>query len=180
MNCLYQLSVKTSSVKSVMMTMMSKTVRVMICFMLPAYLSMSALIVHEGSWLRFIIHILKTKTLKLIFPFNKIGNVYHKTRKSHFFRLASSDDSLSRINSWLRYWIVISVFSLPSIILDYLNLGHQFTLMKTCFIVWCLLPPPLSGSELIFYQVRKHKLDFLCVCNSVENFPDFSFVQTLP
>ena len=94
--------------------------------------------------------------------------------------MASSDDSLSRINSWLRYWIVISVFSLPSIILDYLNLGHQFTLMKTCFIVWCLLPPPLSGSELIFYQVRKHKLDFLCVCNSVENFSDFSFVQTLP
>ena len=71
--------------------------RKFLCFLIPAYLSMSALITStkngEGSWIKYIYF---TKRQK---------------RKSSF-RVKTNGDG-ERINSWLRYWVVMAAISLP-------------------------------------------------------------------
>ena len=57
--------------------------------------------------------------------------------------------------SWLRYWVVISLFSLLELPLDKLNFLPGYTIIKLVFMLWCLLPGPLSGSNVIFQMVKK-------------------------
>jgi len=62
---------------------------------------------------------------------------------------ASREDDLS----WLRYWVVIALASVPELVLDKLNFLPHYNVMKYGFIGWCLVPGPLSGSEIIFQQI---------------------------
>ena len=56
--------------------------------------------------------------------------------------------------SWMRYWVVISIFSLLEIPLDSLSVIPGYSTVKMMFIFWCLSPGHFSGSELIFGQVQ--------------------------
>ena len=69
---------------------------------------------------------------------------------------ASREDDLS----WLRYWVVIALASVPELVLDKLNFLPHYNILKYGFIGWCLVPGPLSGSEIIFQQVaiQRNKL----------------------
>ena len=80
--------------------------RKMLCFLAPAYLSMTALTTSE------------------------------------------KEDDLS----WLRYWVVIALASVPEILLEKLSILPKFNLAKYVFIGWCLMPGQLSGSEILFQQ----------------------------
>jgi len=62
---------------------------------------------------------------------------------------ASREDDLS----WLRYWVVIALASVPELVLDKLNFLPHYNILKYGFIGWCLVPGPLSGSEIIFQQI---------------------------
>ena len=55
--------------------------------------------------------------------------------------------------SWMRYWVAISIFSLLEIPLDSLNVLPGYSTVKLVFILWCLVPGPCGGSELLFQQV---------------------------
>ena len=60
---------------------------------------------------------------------------------------------------WLKYWSVLSLFSLVELLLD--PLVHHFTwylLAKCVFLIWCMAPMEQNGSNLIFSQVY-----FVCV-----------------
>ena len=54
---------------------------------------------------------------------------------------------------WLRYWVVIALFSLLEIPLDQLEFVPGYNIAKLLFILWCLAPGPLSGTEVIYGQV---------------------------
>ena len=56
--------------------------------------------------------------------------------------------------AWLRYWVVISIFSLVELPLDKLNFIPCYNTIKLVFVLWCLLPGPASGSNIIFQLVR--------------------------
>ena len=56
--------------------------------------------------------------------------------------------------SWLRYWVVISLLSLLEIPLDRLNFMPGYSRIKMMLVGWCLIPGPLSGSNVIFKIVR--------------------------
>ena len=78
------------------------------------------------------------------------------------------------MSAWLRYWVVVSCATLPEMVLDRLTgVPHVNTLVS----MWCLLPGPLSGSELIFPQVSLLSSGLKCL---MENTPDISVVQVLP
>ena len=55
---------------------------------------------------------------------------------------------------WMRYWVVISIFSLLEIPLDSLNFLPGYSTLKLVFIIWCLMPGECSGSQIIFEKVR--------------------------
>jgi len=90
-------------------------IKKLVCFLVPAYFSMSALI------------------------------------------SASKEDDLA----WLRYWVVMASASLPELVLDKLNILPNYNVLKYSFIGWCLIPGPLSGSEIIFHQINP----FFQMCN---------------
>ena len=55
---------------------------------------------------------------------------------------------------WLKYWSILSWFSLIELILD--PFAKHFTgyiLLKCIFLVWCMAPIDENGSNLIFSQV---------------------------
>ena len=56
--------------------------------------------------------------------------------------------------SWLSYWVVISTFSLVELPLDKLNFLPCYNTIKLVFVLWCLLPGPASGNNIIFQMVR--------------------------
>ena len=56
--------------------------------------------------------------------------------------------------TWLRYWVVISIFSLVELPLDNLNFLPCYNCVKLIFVLWCLLPGLFSGSNIIFQMVR--------------------------
>ena len=57
------------------------------------------------------------------------------------------------LDSWLRYWVVVSCAAIPDILLASLELLPHHDTLRTVFICWCLCPGPLSGTELLFNQV---------------------------
>ena len=65
----------------------------------------------------------------------------------------SGEESQTSLQGWLRYWVVVSCAAIPEIILDKFKLIPHYNIIKTIFICWCLLPGPLSGSEIIFLEV---------------------------
>ena len=82
---------------------------------------------------------------------------------------SSSEESMLRINSWLRYWVVLAALSLPEMVLDKINILPHYNLVKTSFIIWCLVPGPFSGTDLIFLQVRLQYLSTLGPDNVLVN-----------
>jgi receptor expression-enhancing protein 5/6 len=56
--------------------------------------------------------------------------------------------------AWLRYWVVISIFSLVELPMDNLNFLPCYNCVKLIFVLWCLLPGLFSGSNIIFQMVR--------------------------
>ena len=46
-----------------------------------------------------------------------------------------------------------SDISFSELVLDKLKSLPQLNAFKTVFIFWCLAPGPLSGTDMIFYQV---------------------------
>ena len=85
----------------------NKILRRAVCFLAPAYCSMSALVTPD------------------------------------------KEDDLS----WLRYWVVIAIASVPELVLDKLSILPNYNVLKYVFIGWCLVPGSLSGSEILFHQV---------------------------
>ena len=56
--------------------------------------------------------------------------------------------------AWLRYWVIISIFYLAEYLLDLLHFLPFYHVFKISFIIWCLLPDPLSGSKILFELVK--------------------------
>merc|ERR1712107_787724 len=63
---------------------------------------------------------------------------------------ASQDRDLQL--SWLRYWVVVSLFLLMEPLLDLLPLPF-LTIAKLLGLAWCLAAEPISGSRILFDQV---------------------------
>jgi len=63
---------------------------------------------------------------------------------------ASQDRELQL--SWLRYWVVVSLFLLVEPLLDLLPLPF-LTIAKLIGLAWCLAAEPISGSRILFDQV---------------------------
>jgi len=60
--------------------------------------------------------------------------------------------------AWLRYWVVLGVFSLVELFLDpFINpISYSFPtylVVKCLFLVWCMLPVSWNGSDILFNQV---------------------------
>ena len=67
----------------------------------------------------------------------------------------SGEESLTSLQGWLRYWVVVSCAAIPDILLASLELLPHHDTLRTVFICWCLCPGPFSGTELIFDQVSR-------------------------
>ena len=52
--------------------------------------------------------------------------------------------------AWMKYWVVISIFSVLELPLESLSVLPFYNTVKLSFILWCLTPGHFSGSELIF------------------------------
>ena len=61
----------------------------------------------------------------------------------------SPEDDLS----WLRFWVIMSMFYMIEKPLDSLNLQWFYPLVKLMLVSWFLLPTGLSGSEILFRLV---------------------------
>ena len=71
-----------------------------------------------------------------------------------YFTLAAVTTSTQEDDqAWLRYWVVISLFSLLELPLDKLNFMPCYNTIKLMFVLWCLMPGPVSGSNIIFQLV---------------------------
>merc|ERR1712018_778733 len=60
--------------------------------------------------------------------------------------------------AWLRYWVVLGVFSLVELFLDpFINpISYSlptYLVVKCLFLVWCMLPVSWNGSDILFNQV---------------------------
>ena len=67
-------------------------------------------------------------------------------------------DSPESSVAWLRYWVVLGVFSVVELLLDPLinPLVYSFPtylVLKCLFLVWCMAPVEWNGSDIIFNQV---------------------------
>ena len=56
--------------------------------------------------------------------------------------------------TWLRYWVVLAIFSLAETIVDpLLDFFPGYLLGKCVFLVWCMAPSKNSGANLLFTKV---------------------------
>ena len=60
--------------------------------------------------------------------------------------------------AWMKYWVVLGVFSVIELLLDLvLNpLPYSFPtylVIKCAFLVWCMAPIEMNGSDVIFNNV---------------------------
>merc|ERR1711874_366490 len=67
-------------------------------------------------------------------------------------------DSPESCGAWLRYWVVLGVFSLLELLLDLLinPLRYSFPIyliLKCSFLAWCMAPVEWNGSDIIFNKV---------------------------
>ena len=72
---------------------------------------------------------------------------------AYFTLAALTTNTQEDDQSWLRYWVVISIISLLELVLDNLSFLPCYTMMKVLLLLWCLLPGPASGSNIIFSMV---------------------------
>jgi len=57
---------------------------------------------------------------------------------------------------WLTYWVVFSFFHVLEFFSDHLVWWlPAYWLAKTLLLIWCMAPPPYSGSDLIYTRVIK-------------------------
>jgi len=57
---------------------------------------------------------------------------------------------------WLTYWVVFSFFHVVEFFSDHLVWWvPAYWLAKTLLLVWCMAPPPYSGSEFLYTRVIK-------------------------
>ena len=79
---------------------------------------MSALISsnQHGSWMKYCSICLEYCSWLLSFLNNRLGS-------------SQEEDSVSKVNSWLRYWVVMAAVSLPG----------AYSCVDCAFILWCLL-----------------------------------------
>jgi len=67
-------------------------------------------------------------------------------------------DSPESSVAWLRYWVVLGVFSVVELLLDPLVNPLKFSfptylILKCLFLIWCMAPIEWNGSDLIFNHV---------------------------
>merc|ERR1712072_97382 len=67
-------------------------------------------------------------------------------------------DSPESCGAWLRYWVVLGVFSLVELLLDLLinPLRYSFPIyliLKCSFLAWCMAPVEWNGSDVIFNNI---------------------------
>merc|ERR1712215_482832 len=66
-------------------------------------------------------------------------------------------DTPDRCVAWLRYWVVLGVFSVVELLADPLINPLSFSfptylVVKVLFLVWCMVPVEWNGSDIIFNQ----------------------------
>ena len=63
-------------------------------------------------------------------------------------------DELEDDLMWLKYWSVLSLFSMLELVMDPLvNHFTGYLIAKCVFLIWCMAPIDENGSNLIFSQV---------------------------
>ena len=93
--------------------------------------------------------------LYTLIPRTLVGVVYPAFASLKAVLSGSADQSAA----WLRYWVVLGVFSVLELLADPLlnPLSYSFPLylvLKCSFLVWCMVPVKWNGSDLLFNQVR--------------------------
>ena len=79
-----------------------------------------------------------------------VGFLYPAYKSLH---AVMNDDREASIN-WLRYWVVLAVFSVIESLVDpLLDFLPGYLLGKCLFLLWCMMPSKNSGSNLVFTQV---------------------------
>eukprot|EP00090_Calanus_glacialis_P012171 TRINITY_DN20652_c0_g1_i1.p1 TRINITY_DN20652_c0_g1~~TRINITY_DN20652_c0_g1_i1.p1 ORF type:complete len:200 (-),score=75.21 TRINITY_DN20652_c0_g1_i1:44-604(-) len=94
-----------------------------------------------------------------------IGCAYPGYRSLKAILTDDKDDDMA----WLRYWVVLSSFSILELVLDLMVAWVPGYLIAKCaFLVWCMAPVQNNGSNIIFNMVvlplfQKHhdKIDSL-------------------
>ena len=86
-----------------------------------------------------------------------VGFLYPAYKSLHAIM---SDDREAGL-AWMRYWVVLAVFSMVETIADpLLDFFPGYLLGKCVFLVWCMAPTDKSGSNLVFTQVRESTSQF--------------------
>merc|ERR1711997_517715 len=94
--------------------------------------------------------------LYTLIPRTLVGVVYPAFASLKAVLSGSADQSAA----WLRYWVVLGVFSVLELLADPLlnPLSYSFPLylvLKCSFLVWCMAPVKWNGSDLLFNQVNE-------------------------
>merc|ERR1712154_114731 len=108
-----------------------------------------------------------------------VGFLYPAYKSLH----AIMNDDREASITWMRYWVVLAVFSIIETVVDpLLDFLPGYLLGKCLFLVWCMAPSQHSGSNLVFTQVifptfKKHhestnRLE-LCTIPSWKNLGNF-------
>ena len=116
---------------------------------------------------RFVLHTLLTlltllnlltlpMDLYTLIPRTLVGVVYPAFCSLKAVLSGSAEQSAA----WLRYWVVLGVFSVLELLADPLinPLSYSFPVylvLKCSFLVWCMVPVKWNGSDLLFNQVRE-------------------------
>merc|ERR1711953_1245864 len=79
--------------------------------------------------------------LYTLIPRTLVGVVYPAFASLKAVLSGSAEQSAA----WLRYWVVLGVFSVLELLAD--------LLLKCSFLVWCMAPVKWNGSDLLFNQV---------------------------
>ena len=79
-----------------------------------------------------------------------VGFMYPAYKSLHAIMSDDREASLT----WMRYWVVLAVFSMIETVVDpLLDFLPGYLLGKCIFLVWCMAPTNKSGSNLVFTQV---------------------------
>ena len=79
-----------------------------------------------------------------------VGFLYPAYKSLHAIMSDDREASLT----WMRYWVVLAVFSIIETVVDpLLDFLPGYLLGKCIFLVWCMAPTNKSGSNLVFTQV---------------------------
>merc|ERR1712062_509494 len=63
-------------------------------------------------------------------------------------------DSPESCGAWLRYWVVLGVFSLVELLVNPLAFSFPaYLILKCAFLAWCMAPVEWNGSDVIFNNI---------------------------